>query len=347
MNWDKSDIEAVSRVIKRGTDWTIGKETEELENAISKYVGVKYGVAFCNGTAALHALMLAYNIKDEVIVPSFTFISTSNCVLFVGATPVFADIEEEFYGLDPEDVEKKITPKTQAIIAVHYGGCPCKIEELKRIAKKHHIILIEDACESLGASFKGKMVGSFGNCAVFSFCQNKIITGGEGGIVVTNDRKLADKLKLIRNHGKVGDDFACLGYNFRMPNVVAALILSQFKRIEKIIKKRIENAKYIGDKLKWTVPSGINFRNVFQLFTIRFVKNRDKIQKELKKVGIQTKIYFKSIHLTNLYKSLGYGKVKLPITEKISKEVLTLPMYPDLTRKEMDTIANKIWKMIS
>lgn len=350
INWDNSDIKAVNDVIKRGKDWAMGKEIGELENAVSKYVGVKYGVAFNSGTSALHALMLAYGIGpyDEVIVPSFTFIATANCVLFVGTKPVFADIEGEYYGLDPLDVLNKITPKTKAIIAVHYGGCPCRIKELKAIAKKAKILLIEDACESLGAKLNGKMIGSFGDSSVFSFCQNKIITGGEGGMVVTNNKKLAEKLRQIRNHGKIKEQYVSLGYNFRMPTILAALILSQFKRIEKIIQKRIANAEYLNKKITHIeIKASEDLRDVFQLYTIRFCKNRDKRKKELEKAGIQTKIYFEPIHLTPFYKSFGYREGSLPVTEQISKEVLTLPMYPDLNRKEMDFIATKIWKMIS
>ncbi len=344
INYTKADIDAVSKVIKRGGDWTIGKETTELENAVSKYVGVKYGVAFNSGTSALHAIMFAYGIEfgDEVIVPSFTFIATANCALFTWAKPIFADIEEEYYGLDPEDVLNKITKKTKAIIAVHYGGCPCRIKELKAIAKKYNILLIEDACESLGAKLNGKMVGSFGNAAVFSFCQNKIVTGGEGGIVVTDNKNLAETLRTIADHGKKGDEFISLGYNWRMSNITASLILSQFKRIEWIIKKRIENVNYISNKAKFIWSENKSIRNVFQLFTIRF-RNRNKIQKLLTKNGIGNKVYFEPIHLTPFYKRLSYGE-SLPVTEKISKEVLTLPCYPDLTRKEMDRIAKFLWK---
>ena len=341
IHWDKSDIETVAKVIKSGKNWAIGKEVEELEKAVSKYVGVKHGVAFSSGTTALHALMLAYGIKegDEVIVPSFTFVATANCILFVGAKPVFAEIERDSLGLDPEDVERKITDKTKAIIAVHYGGCPCEIRKLKRIAKRHKLLLIEDACEALGAK-----VGNFGDASVFSFCQNKIVTSGEGGMVTTNDSKLTEKLRLLRNHGKLGDDTVVLGYNFRMPNLLAALALSQFKRINKIVAKRRSNARYLT---KLLFNGEIQDDHTYQLYTILFCKDRDKKKEALEKGGVCPKIYFTPIHLTKLYKSLGYCEGQLPITEQISKEVLTLPMYPDLTRKEMDQMAKILCKMIS
>jgi perosamine synthetase len=342
INTQPLDNIAVDTVISRKENWTIGNETIKLENAISKYVGVKYGVACNSGTSALHALMLAYGIKngDEVIVPSFSFIATSNCALFVGAKPVFADIEDTSLGLDPKDVAKKITEKTKAIIAVHYGGCPCRIEELRQVAKKNNLILIEDACESLGAKSNGLMVGSFGDSAVFSFCQNKVITGGEGGMIATNNRKLADKLRQIIDHGKKNGKFVSLGYNWRMSNITAALILSQFKRIETLIEKRTAIAKRMGGYL----PP--HTKCVCQLFPIR-VHNRDKIQKLLTLAGIGTKVYFEPIHLTPFYKSFGYREGSLPITEQVSKEILNIPIYPDLTGKEVDYIVNSIWRMLN
>jgi perosamine synthetase len=348
MDWETEDIKAIEKVITRGNNWTISGEVNELENAISKYVGVKYGVAFNSGTSALHALMLAYGIRpgDEVIVPSFTFIATANCVLFVGAKPVFADIEDEYYGLDPIDVEQKITKKTKAIIPVHYGGGPCRIKELKRIAKKHNLILIEDACESLGAVYDYKMVGSFGDSAVFSFCQNKIITAGEGGLVTTNNKKLAEKLRQIADHGKVNGEFVSLGYNWRMSNLTASIVLSQFKRIEDIISQRIDNVRYLNKRLYFTEEPITNIRNVFQLYTIRFGTDRDKIQKLLTKNGIGNKVYFEPVHLSPFYKSLGYKEGELPMTEQLSKEVITLPMYASLSRKDMDYISNIICKEI-
>ncbi len=347
VNYNKSDIKSVTDIIKRREDWTIKGEVQKLENAISKYVGVKYGIAFNSGTSALHALMLAYGIGpgDEVIVPSFTFIATSNCVLYVGAKPVFAEIEDSYYGLDPLDALNKITPKTKAIIAVHYGGCPCRITELRAIAKKAGIILIEDACEALGAKWNDKKVGSFGGSAVFSFCQNKVITGGEGGMVVTNDKKLAEKLRQLVNHGKSEKgEFVSLGYNWRMSNITASLILSQFKRIEKIILKRISNAEYLNNKMFCEDDRNVSqVRNVFQLYTIRVREGRDKLKKLLSTSGIENKTYFEPIHLTKFYKSLGYREGSLPTTEMISKEIITLPMYPDLTRRELDYII-KQWR---
>ncbi len=223
--WDKSDVKAVTKVIKRGTYWAVGPEIEEFERVVANYVGVKYGVSFNSGTSALHAVLLAYGIRqgDEVIVPSFTFIATANAPLFVGAKPVFADMEDSTFGLDPNDVERKITKKTKAIMPIHYGGLPCRIEELKKIADEYDLLLIEDAAESIGASINGRKVGSFGNAAMFSFCGNKVITTGEGGIILTNSGEIYERLKLIRSHGRLESepyfmttkmlDYIMLGYN--------------------------------------------------------------------------------------------------------------------------------------
>ena len=181
--WDEDDVREVTSVIKNGMYWASGADIGEFENKVAEYVGVKNSVAVNSGTSALHVSLAAHGIGegDEVIVPSFTFIATANAPLFVGARPVFAEIEETNYGLDPQDVETRITPNTKAIIAVHYGGSPCRVQELKEVARRHNLVLIEDAAESLGAMADGKKIGSFGDSAILSFCAPKIIATGEGG----------------------------------------------------------------------------------------------------------------------------------------------------------------------
>ena len=358
--WDKEDTRAVSNAIEKGMYWAIGPNIEEFEKETSKYIGAKYCAVFNSGTSALHAALLAHGIGkgDEVIVPSFTFIATANAPLFVGAKPVFADIEEDTYGLDPEDVNEKITKKTKAIIPVHYGGSPCSIHELKGIAKDNGLILIEDAAEAFGARVRGKKVGTFGDAGILSFCSNKVITTGEGGAIVTNSKETYEKLKLTRSHGRLerGDyftspgymDYVDLGYNFRMSNITAALGIAQLKKADKIIRMRRENAEYltkklsaIGELILPSAPKG--YFHVYQMYTTR-VKGgkRDNLMKYLINQGIATKVFFHPVHLTHFYrKKLGY-RVKLPITEKVSRQVLTLPMYPTLTKEEMDYIAKKI-----
>jgi perosamine synthetase len=371
MNWkiplfkiyhDEEDIRAVEGVLRRGMHWAAGPEIAEFEKKISSYIGAKYSVSFNSGTSALHALLLAYGIKagNEVIVPSFTFVATANAPLFVGAKPVFADIEEKTYGLDPEDVKEKITKRTKCIIPVHYGGCPCQIRELREIANDNNLILIEDAAEAFGAKIKNDKIGTLGDSSFFSFCQNKIITTGEGGAVVTNSREIYEKLKLVRSHGRKEDsgyfstpqyvDYVVLGYNFRMPSMNAALGITQLGKVEKLIAMRRKNSEYLSKKLSCLTevetpepPEG--FYHVYQMYTIKLKGEkglRDKLSRYLARKGIMTKVFFHPVHLTYFYKKkLGY-KDKLPVTEEISKRVLTLPMFPSLTKEEMNYIAGAI-----
>ena len=361
--WDKEDIKSIANVIKRGAYWTTGSSVEEFERVISEYIKTKYCVSFNSGTSALHSILLAYGIKkgDEVIVPSFTFISTANAPLFVGAKPIFADIERETFGLDLEDIKEKITEKTKAIIPIHYGGCPCKIREIKEIADDHNLIVIEDAAESFGARIENKKVGTFGDSTMLSFCQNKIITTGEGGCIVTNSKKIYEKLKLIRSHGRVETadyfssseymDYVYLGYNFRMSDITAALGITQLKKIEKIIEMRKKNAEYMTKKLSTInkiIPPNTpkNYFHVYQMYTIT-IKDGEKVRNDLMKYlaskGIASKIYFYPVHLTYFYRNnFGYKKGELPITEKVSNRILSLPMYPTLTENEINYIVEEI-----
>ncbi len=360
--WEDEDVKAVTNVIKRGSYWATGPEIKKFEEMVAEYVGRKYAVAFNSGTSALHAILLAHEIQegDEVIVPSFTFISTANAPLFVGAKPVFAEIEDETYGLDSEDVKEKITKKTKVIMPIHYGGCPCKnIKELKEIAEDNKILLIEDAAESFGAKIGNEMVGSFGDAAMFSFCQNKVITTGEGGIIVTDSKQIYEKLRLICSHGRLETanyftssgqvDYIMLGYNFRMPTMVAALGISQIKKIDKMVEMRRKNAAYYTlllknvDGIEPPIPPD-NFYHVYQMYTVQVEKSlRDKLREYLLKRGISTKIYFDPVHLTKFYREkFGFKEGDLPITEEISKKVLTLPMYPTLKKEEIKYIVNNI-----
>jgi len=357
--WDEEDLEVVNRALRRGTGWAIGPEVAQFEEKLSGYLGTKYCVAFNSGTSALHAVLIAYGIGpgDEVIVPSFTFIATANAALFVGAKPVFADIEEKTYGLDPKDVERKISSKTKAILPIHYGGCPCLIEELKEIAQRHNLILIEDAAEALGASVKGRKAGTFGDSAILSFCQNKVITTGEGGAVITSSKEIYEKLKLIRSHGRpeTSDyfssteqvDYVTLGYNFRMSNITAALGLAQLNKIDTIIKMRRRNAQLMSQRLSSIEgivlpPSPDGFYHVYQMYTVR-VKNglRDRLLEHLAERGIMTKVYFPPVHQTLFYKNGLKYDCELPITEAVSGQVLTLPMYPSLSEEEITTITRE------
>ncbi|MDH5385828.1 MAG: DegT/DnrJ/EryC1/StrS family aminotransferase [Candidatus Aminicenantes bacterium] len=365
--WDEEDIRAVKGVIKRGAYWTTGPQSKEFEKMIAEYIGTKYAVVFNSGTSALHAAVLAHNIKkgDEAIVPAFTFIATANALLFAGARPVFADIESKTFGLDPEDVKEKITDKVKAIIPVHYGGSPCLIRELKEIAEDYNLILIEDAAEAFGAKIKDKKVGTFGDSAMLSFCQNKVITTGDGGAVVTDSREIYEKLKLIRSHGRLEDtdyfsswkdvDYVTLGYNYRMSDITAALGISQLEKIDKIIQMRRKNAEQMNARFSEIrsitppkPPSG--FYHIYQMYTVRVKegkKTRDNLAKHLADTGVTAKVYFYPVHLTHFYKNELKYHCRLPVTEEISEQVLTLPMYPSLTTREMDYIVEETKTFLS
>jgi len=366
--WDEEDLKNVTKVIKRGSYWATGPEIKEFEKKIAEYVGAKYAITFNSGTSALHALLLAYDLKqgDEVIVPSFTFIATANAPLFVGAKPVFAEIEDRTYGLDPEDVKKRITPKTKAIIPIHYGGCPCLIRELKEIAEDRNLLLIEDAAESLGAKINDKKVGTFGDSAMFSFCQNKVISTGEGGAITTDSKEVYEKLKLIRSHGRLETqdyfssteymDYITLGYNFRMPTMNAALGLSQLKKIDKVIKMRRDKAEYMTKKLsrikEITLPTAPpDYFHVYQMYTIRIDGTRqikDRLIQYLGDKGISTKVYFEPVHLSYFYKNkFGFKRGDLPVTERLSDQVLTFHTHPLLKNEEIDYISEEIDKFFS
>ncbi|EHP89555.1 DegT/DnrJ/EryC1/StrS family aminotransferase [Methanotorris formicicus] len=358
--WDEEDIEAVEKIIKSGMFWSSGKEIEEFENKISQYIGSKYCVVFNSGSSALHALMKVYDFKegDEIIVPSFTFIATAIAPLYVNAKPVFADIEEETLGLNPDDVLEKMTNKTKAIMPIHYGGMPCKIKELKEIAEDYNLILIEDAAEAFGAKVNDKNVGTFGDSAISSFCQNKIFTTGEGGCVVTNNEELYKKLKLIVSYGRISErnyfegqsitDYVDIGHNWRLSTILASLGISQLNKVDKLIEMRRKNAEYLNKELNKidginVIKPPKNYFAVYQLYSIILENNkiRDELMNYLKEKGIATKIYFEPCHKYSVFKKLGYN-IKLPTTENISSRILTLPMYPHMNKDELNYIINTI-----
>jgi len=358
MYWDEDDVDSVSESIRSGMNWAVGENVQKFETGIADYIGTKYCLTFNSGTSATHAALIAHGIKpeDEIIVPSFTFISTANAPQFVGAKPVFADIEKETYGLDPEDVNEKITDKTRAIIPVHYGGCPCKIKELREIADDNDLLLIEDAAEAFGAAIKEKKAGTFGDSAMMSFCQNKIIATGDGGAVITNSRDLYEKMKLIRSHGRLETadyfsttavmDYITLGYNFRMSNITAALGLSQLRKVEKIINMRRMDAEYYIKNLRGIhglycndVPE--DYFHVYQLFSI-LAEERDSLIKYLEGKGVMTKVYFPPVHKTHFYQSKLKYNCELPITDYISNNIISLPFYPGISHKEMDYVIESL-----
>jgi len=359
---DEEDVNLITKIIKRGKQWAMGPEIEELEKALSNYVGTEYCIALNSGTSALHSTLLAYGLGkgDDVIVPSFSFISTANSVLFVDSNPIFVDIEEETYGLDPSLILNNLTTSTKAILPMDYAGMSCNIFDIKIIAEENNLILIEDAAEGLGSSIKGKKTGSISDSAIFSFCGNKVLTTGEGGAVVTNSKEIYEKIKLIRSHGRLdsisyfdnpdSSKYNMLGYNWRMSSLTASLGISQLQKLDKIIKMRQENAKYISNKLskckeiRLPIPPN-GYEHIYQMYSIRVQnqKIRDGLQKYLLEKQIFSKVYFKPIHKMEFYKNQKKNtKEFLPITEKISNTILTIPLYPNMTMEEKDYLTNSI-----
>ncbi|MFB5626839.1 MAG: DegT/DnrJ/EryC1/StrS family aminotransferase [Nitrosarchaeum sp.] len=345
----KDEINAVTSILKNGTLTSAanlgGKHVQSFEKLVSLFIKSKYVVAVNSGTAALQAALYALDIKkgDEVLVPSFTFVATANSVVSTGAKPVFVDILKENYTMDPDDLQKKITKKTRAIMPVHLYGNVAFIDRISEIAKKHNLPIIEDSAQSLGSTYKGKHAGTFSDLGCWSMYPAKVMTSGEGGFVATNNKKLRDKMLMIRNHGMVhGYDTKIFGLNLRLPEISAAIATIQMKKLPSFLKTRQKNAnllsKLISD-LDVRLPSQRNHENVnWYLYTIS-VSNRDKILKKLNAKGIGAASYYPiPVHKTPFYQQ----KIKLPITEWASSHVLSLPIHPKVTTKNIEFIAKTL-----
>ena len=345
----KEEISEVAAVIKKGALTSAAKDgganVQEFEKLVCSFLKSKYAIAVNSGTAALQASLYALNIKsgDEVLLPSFTFVATANSVVSVGAKPVFVDIRRDNFTIDTDDLRKKITKKTKAIMPVHLYGNVAYIDEISEIAQKHHIPIIEDACQSLGSSYRGKQTGTFSELGCFSLYAAKVMTSGEGGIISTSDEKLRDKLLMIRNHGMVyGYDTRILGLNLRLPEINAAIAKVQMKKLPGFLKKRENNARILTELLSGadvTLPAPRKQEKVnWYLYTISS-KNRDKISKILNENDIGATVYYG----TPIHKTPYYDKKKsLPITEWAAKSVLSLPVQPQVTHKHLQTTAKII-----
>ncbi|MDW0170152.1 MAG: DegT/DnrJ/EryC1/StrS family aminotransferase [Nitrososphaeraceae archaeon] len=333
-----------------------GKRVQDFERLLADFLHVKHAIAVNSGTAALHASILAAGIKesDEILIPSFTFVATANSVACTGAKPVFVDIEKDTYTMDPLDLENKITKKTRAIIPVHLYGHPAKMDEIKEIANKHSIIVIEDACQSLGSTYDGKQTGTLGQMGCFSMYASKVLTSGEGGAITTDSDEFAEKLRMIRNHGMVsGYDTRIIGFNMRLPEISAAIAKTQMKKIQSMLDKRASNARKLGQLLsnkikdKNIVLPHENQRTKYNwyLYTVALNDSRDKVKKFLNDSGIGATIYYDPpVHQTPFY-SKFYNR-ELEITEWASKSVLSLPVHPSITEKDLDFMANKVEEAI-
>ena len=355
-NIGEKEIQAVKEVLKSG--WlTYGEKNKIFEEEFARYIGVKYAVSLNSCTSALFLALKINQIKGEVIVPSFTFVASVNAIVNAGAIPVFADVDYETCTLDPESVRSVLSPRTEGIMVVHYGGQAGPIKELQEICKKHKLLLIEDSAEAIGAEYFGKKTGSFG-IGCFSFFPTKNITTGEGGMLTTNDRKIAEKASLFAAHGikknkkshKIGYRSAVLpGYNFRMSNILAAIGIIQLRKIEKLNKKRRSLANLYNRLLKPLSEISLPIekpgrKHVYQMYTIKVPRNsRDKLLNTLRKANIEASIHFNPpVHLQDFYKKHFPKKVPLDITEKLSKEIISLPLYPDLKIKDVYYITKVI-----
>jgi len=354
--FDEREAELLKECIISGWVSSGGPFVDKFENMVAEHSGTKYAISCSSGTSGLHLALLANNIGpgDEVIVPSLTFIATANAVTYTGAKPIFVDSDFKSWNVDPKLIEASITSKTKAIIPVHLYGLPVDMDAINQIAKNYNLIVIEDASEAQGAKYKNKMVGSLADMAVFSFFGNKIITTGEGGMVVTNNKKLANKCRILRDHGmstKRKYWHEVLGYNYRMTNMQAALGVAQMSKIDIIIKKKREIAFEYNKQLKKL--KGIifpfedqNYLNVYWLYTILinhnlFKLNATQLMKKLKKNNIDTRPVFVPLHSQPIY-NCG---LKLPVANKIYSMGITLPSAYNLELKDIkkicDIIANK------
>ena len=327
-----------------------GKFLGQFEDNFAKFIGVDYATSVCNGTVAVHLALIALGIGqgDEVIVPTFTYIASANPVLVVNAKPVFVDSLPDTWQMDPKDIEAKITPKTKAIIVVHLYGHPCDMDEILKIAQKHNLYVIEDCAEAIGSKYKGKTVGSFGDIGCFSFFGNKTITCGEGGMVVTNDPTLSDRLKRYKNQGNAKyreywNDI--LGFNYRMTNIQAAIGLAQLEQVETFISAKRQIAKWYIENLKeLPLKFNVEHRDVFHTYwmvscLVEKADIRDKLREHLKINGIETRPTFYPIHTMPVYVH-EFSKHK--VAEDIALRGINLPSYPTLTQDDVKYICGVI-----
>ena len=365
------DIQAVVDVLQ--SDWlTTGPKVSEFERAFADVVGAKYAVAVNSGTAALHAAMYALGIGsgDEIIVPAMTFAATANCVVFQGGTPVFADVDPKTLLMDPSSVEGRISPKTRAVIAVDYAGQPCDYDTISAIAGKRGIALVADACHSLGACYKERPVGSLALLNAFSFHPVKHITTGEGGMITTNDPKLAEKMRLIRNHGITTDhqqrdaqgswfyEMVDLGYNYRLTDFQCALGISQLKKLSERIEHRREIACRYAEAFK-NIPRvkplsvRIETFHAYHLYVVRLDLegtnlDRSAVFSKLRDAGIGVNVHYIPVHLHPFYRNRFGTHIGLcPVAEWAYERIISLPMYPALSHEDQYHVIETLDKILS
>ena len=359
---DDNDIKEVIKVLKG--DWlTQGPKIEEFEKAVAKYCGAKYGVAVSSGTAALHAAYSVAGISsgDEIITTPMTFAATANAAVFCGARPVFVDIRSDTLNINSELIEGLITSKTKAIIPVDFAGHPCDYEEIFKIARKHNLLVIEDACHALGAKYKGKKVGSFSDMTILSFHPVKHITTGEGGMVLTDNKIFYEKLKIFRHHGiiKIPEkgkwyyEIENPGYNYRITDFQCAIGISQLKKLDKFIEKRKKIAERYNKAFKniekIIIPTEkIYAKSAWHIYPIQIRgAGRKEVFEKLFKLAVGAQVHYVPLHIQPFYqKRFGYKKGDFPIAEKYYEGAITLPLFPKMTDKEVQYVIDSVKKIL-
>jgi perosamine synthetase len=355
------EVEAVTKVLRSGLltgRVQSGPWVKRLEDAFSKFVKAKYACAVDTGTAALHLSLMAAGVGAgyEAIVPSFTFIATAEAVALVGAKPVFVDIEPDSYNIDPEKIEGALTKKTKAIIPVDLYGLPANMAPIREIADGHDLVIIEDAAQAHGATYEAKPVGSYADIACWSFYASKNMTTGEGGMITTSKEEYADKLPYMRAHGEKEEYYSSmLGHNFRMPEMEGAVGYMQLQKLPKFLEARRKNAmqltEILGSVRRLQLPDeSRGFKHSWYLYTVR-LKNaaeseRNKLVEKLRQKNIGATVYYHTpIHLMPYYRQ--FGNYKLPETEKASKQVLSLPIHPAVTKEQINYIGKTVAELLS
>lgn len=366
LNFDQAEEDAVVETVR--SKWiSTGPKNVKFEKKFAEMLGAKHAVALTNCTVSLHMALLLSDIEpgDEVICPSLTFVATVNAIRYVNAIPVFADVKSmEDLTIDPDEIEKKITPRTKAIMLMHYGGFACDMKRIMAIAEKHNLNVIEDACHGPMSVYEGKKLGTFGTFGCFSFFSNKNISTGEGGMIVTNNDALYEKAKLIRSHGMTSLSFDRakghsteydvieLGYNYRMDDIRASIGIVQLDKLENDLKIRAELRAYYEKQLAGIDDIIVPFKD-YKFFSSNYifpivlknstVEKRNRVREHLAEAGIQTSVHYPAVHRFSIYKDFA---VSLPKTEYVSDNMITLPMFSKLTYEQLDYICDTLKKAL-
>lgn len=356
----EEELNNVIEAVKSGWVSSKGKFIEEFEQKFANYCSRKYGVATSNGTVALHLALEALGIKegDEVIVPDLTFVAVANTVTYCNAKPVFVDSHPEYWCIDPEKIEERITKNTKAVIPVHLYGHPCDMEWIMDIAEDYNLYIVEDAAEAHGAEYKGRKTGSFGGISCFSFYGNKIITTGEGGMCLTDNEELAEKMRILRDHGMNPNKrywYDVIGFNYRMTNLPAAVGVAQLTKINQFIEKKRQIARWYSEELKELEekeliklhPEMPWAKGVYWMYSIliedKFGISRDNLIKKLEEKGIDTRPFFYPVHVMPIYN----GDDKFPVAEELSKKGINLPsgvnLKEDSIKKIISIISGRLY----